>query len=369
MNWKVYKSIREVPPNLWDREVAKGGCITSEKFIRAVTKTYPEQTYLFFVAYDDSGVKACALLNIQRHDLSLEMPDAARKIVSVIRKLWPNFLSVKLAMTGTLESYGQHLWYDSSFFTHNEFISSLYRQIKTYEKLYSIIIFRDYILTPDLQSELESIQEDFSSHGFQLGELLPAATLPIALFETPEKYIMSLKSRDRYTIRKAIKNRKKKELNYSFIQDYENLLDECYPLYLAVNKKAKELQTEALPKSFFREVKKEFGENAQFFIMRDTADNIHSFALVIESKNSMNIFLVGIDYNNAAHSDPMYNILWECIAKAIQNRRNYVELGLTNYFIKERFGAEIQPIKIFFKSKYYILNRILPLLFKPKNTD
>ena len=365
MHWKVYDSIRALS-DLWRHRVTRDGCTTSPEFLAALEGVFPCREHLYFVAYEDeseSDALGCAMLCLLRHDLSLELPPAIRRVAAGIRRAFPRFLTLKMAMTGTLETYGEHFWVDESRVGLGEFLAGLRHRMHSLERAASVTIFRDFIAAPGSETQLEHARRAFAREGFEMGGVLPVARLEISEHSTPEDYLLSLKNRDRYTIRKARRNAEGHGVAVKFVENYEPLIDVCYPLFLAVNARASELVTEPLPCDFFHAVKREFGPGARMLIARDAHGKLIAFALVLELDETMEIFAAGMDYDKIGEIFSMYNLLWECISEAIRNRRLRVDLGVTNYFIKQRFGARVDPMKVFFKASNPILGKLLRSAF------
>jgi lipid II:glycine glycyltransferase (peptidoglycan interpeptide bridge formation enzyme) len=170
--------------------------------------------------------------------------------------------------------------------------------------------------------------------------------------------LSSLKRKHRQGIQKAIRERKRLDFSIEFVEDYENLVEDIYPLFLAVNTRAKELKTEPIPKSLFYNIKRQFGKFAKMIVVRDDEKKILAATLQVETKENVNLLFVGLDNEKSRSCSAMYNMLWESICDAIERKCKSVDLGLTNYFVKERFEAGIYPNIMFARLSNNIINRL-----------
>ena len=369
MRWQCFDSIKQLPENLWKNMISKERCTTSPEFLAAIEKAHPEQTFLYFVAYQNDQPVGCALLTIAIQDLSLELPSYIRKVTSFIRKLWPGFLTLRIAMTGTFESYGDHFAFDQKLIDIETFLTELNEQGQALTSRYRVLIIRDFILYSQTNISIDVYERVLTSLGYSMGSILPVSELSIEGFSSPEHYLSSLKSKDRYTIRKAVKNATKHDVKFEFVSDFTPLIDEAYPLFLQVSERAKELITPPLPPNFFENIKKEFGPNARMLIARDKFKKLLAFGLIIETNRVMEIFAVGLNYENLGKGLSIYNIIWECIAEAICKGRKQVDLGVTNYFIKKRFGASVFPMRVFYRASHPFLEHFIRSAFEVNEED
>ena len=105
-------------------------------------------------------------------------------------------------------------------------------------------------------------------------------------------YIHQLKKKHRNYLKKIFKDKAEKKITVDFVKDFLPLLDEVlYPLYSKVNKNAKEYQTALLPKSFFHDIKKTWGDNSFILVIKDEAKNYFSICITIKRKRGFESIL------------------------------------------------------------------------------
>lgn len=89
-----------------------------------------------------------------------------------------------------------------------------------------------------------------------------------------------------------------------------------------------------------------------------------AYGLILEANKAMNGYLVGIDYAQPRQYDLIYNIYWEAINLAINKNLVAVEVGVSNDFVKQRFGVEMQSVKMWVKGESRFAKLLLSISSK-----
>lgn len=346
VTWQKYDTIQEIPLIVWDHYVSPKSCLNSHKALLTIEQTDSQSNLSYYLAYDKrEKLIGISLVNEFRLDLILDMPPFLHPLIKGVRRIYRNFLMPKLIQTATLESYGKHFWFDESIWGFSDFTAQLFLEVKRTTKSFNAFLFRDIICEKLSKEERGHFEQSFPNNLFKKISPMPIAHLDIQGIASREDYLKSLKSRDRYTINKAVKKRVKNEIEFEIMEDYTHLIDDLYPMYLEVNSRAKEFKSYPLPKDFFYQIKENFKQKSYVHLFKKN-ERIVGFSLIIEANGACNIFLVGLDYQYNTKVDMMYNILLEGVTEAIAHNCKSVELGVSNYFLKERFGAETMPLNM-----------------------
>ncbi len=79
---------------------------------------------------------------------------------------------------------------------------------------------------------------------------------------------------------------------------------------------------------------------------------------------------MGMDYKVAREFYLLYALLWAAICCALEKGQSIVDLGVTNYFIKQGLGATLCSMRMFVRFRNPILNKLLypliPVIFQPQ---
>lgn len=354
--------------DIWDEKIAENHQGKSSKFLKALERSCNDREFCYFVSYDQNNeIISCCLVTVSEIEGTIFLPAGLSNWITKIRKILPRWLIFRIVMTGALETTGRHWWYNTDRLTWDEYTKMLIEQICKYFYNSHVIIFRDFFT--DCIPLPNEISFPLKRKGFREVANFPLAIIRLT-HSTEENYLKSLKERDRATIRKTWRIIKNHGLLIEYVNDFGVLVDEMYPLYLAVNKNAKEMKTPPLPKEFFKILNEELPDISNVITIRDKNNSMIGFILSLDNPEIANPFFIGMDYKVARQFYLFYISIWLVICRAIKRKQSIIDLGVTNYFIKQGLGALLQPIKMFVRFRNPILNKLLkpliPVIFQPQ---
>ena len=355
INWDTYKTINEFENSIWDNKIALHKPFLSSKFMRVVEKTHPNDLFFYFIGKNQKNEIIGIGFNYIS-ELDLLQQYSKNKFLKNIRNLYPSFMKINVGMTATWETYGSHIWFDTNYLNYETFSVQFLAKLNDTCKNQTITVWRDYI-------EKENNQEYLIQNkkiGFVNANTVSISKIYLKKETTEETYLYEIKKKNRTYVRKIIRDRNEKNLKIEFIENYLPLLDSVlYPLYSNVNNNAKEYQTTMLPKSFFENVKNTWKSDSEILVVKDFENTIVAFVLLVKDENILNPFLIGMDYSKREYN-LWYHCTWESIMYAIRNNLSEIDLGATNFSMKQKLGAE--QIKNIISLKFR--NRVINLLFK-----
>lgn len=339
MEWNCFYTIHDFDAELWSR-VSKGNPCLSYDFMAIVESLHPKDKFCYLTLQDRNTIVGVAFYYITNP--------------------LPSFLSwitfANILMTGTYETYGCHYWYNSDILSEDNFLEKLWTVIK---KEYSFAyVIRDYV------SNSYNQESFFAKYYFR--HITPYS---VSILSIPESctdiniYLQTLKKKHRNTYRKILRERKTQNIWIDEIYDIKNHISELYPLYLNVNKRAKEFKTQPLDVKFFLQLQQTFDHNCLCLSLIHNY-NIIGFVLIIKGVKEITPFLMGINYEYR-HLHVWHNLTIECINYAIKENFTKIDLGLTNYELKKRLGAKQIVINMQARFRNSLINRIFnPILEK-----
>ena len=352
--WDTYKTINEFENSIWDNKIALNKPFLSSKFMSVVEKTQPNDFFFYFIAKNETNeIIAIGFNYISKLDLLQQYSN--NNFIKNIRNLFPAFMKINVGMTATWETCGNHLWFDTNYLDYETFSIHFLKKLNETCKNQTIMVWRDYI-----EDENKKILTQNKKIGFVNADTISISKIYLKKEITEESYIYEIKKKHRNYMKKIIRERNEQKLKIEFIENYLPLLDSVlYPLYSNVNKNAKEYQTSMLPKSFFENVKKTWKSNSEILVVKDDKDTILAFVLLVKDENILNPFLIGMDYSKREYN-LWYHCTWESIMYAIKNNLTEIDLGATNFSMKQKLGAVQIKNEISLKFR----NKIMNLLFK-----
>jgi hypothetical protein len=306
--------------------------------------------FVCLVAYLDEQMMGCAYFHLSERDLDESLSSPLTVGVRLVRWIRPRFLRRNVLASGTDSTDGVHWWYNEDFWTWWKFFTELKRRILHDPHRPDWVVLRSYILNGEpLPDEVRTM---YSASGFvERDELLMAILTLKEGIRTETDFLMSLNRRHRYTIRKALKTKDRFGLQYEDLGCFSDHVDEIYPLYLSTWENATELVNEPVPKGFFEDLSREQALHPRIQTIRDRTGAIISFGLTLENAHELCLWFVGMDYTVNRKLSLIYHVYWLTITRAIRAGIRRVNMGVTTYFVKQKFEPDLCPTKCFFFSR------------------
>ena len=310
--------------------------------------------FQYFVLYDESsGDWAIQPLFFIDQDLLAGLPPRFRALCSSVRKLWPQFLKMRMMMLGCAAGEGalDHTrpWVPTAL---REAIDAYGPQART-----SIILLKDFPFT--YRGDLET----FSRHGYQQVPSMPAARLELD-FGSFDQFMMEKLSK---VFRKNLRRKFKALLNappveMEVIQDATPFIEELFPLYLQTYHRS-DLKFEELNKDYFCLIGQRMPDRVRYFIWRQEG-RIIAFNLCMVHEGTLYDLGVGLDYAVALDLH-MYFVTWrDVIQWCLQNEVKSYHTGPLNYDPKLHLKLTLAPLDLYARHNSALLNPFFKLAIK-----
>lgn len=336
----IVRSIADLPAGAWDRHVAGDHPFRGAAFLAAIEAAFPERSYAYLHLERAGETVGLAALTMEGYDLAFLLPEGPAGAVRWVRRFWPGFMTLRLAMVGTMETAMQHWWWDAQRLEADAFAEHLIAACDEALPGNRLLIVRDFMAGIPADAALLAA---LAERGFRT-----AANLPLAVVELPEggidAHLRRLRGKPKAAIRKQLREVERLGLRFDRVEDYEHLIAECWPLYLQVHGAAREFKRAPLPEAFFREVARRLRGRSTLLTVRTPEGELVGCILSGLSETVSNPFLIGLDYDRAKEMGLYYNLIWSEIQDAAERGRRTVDLGVTSYFIKQTMGAAIEPL-------------------------
>ena len=357
IRYEVYDSVMDLQPNLWDEKIAQGHPYKSGRFMRVLEESFPERIFAYLVFRTGDRIVAASVLTFEHYDLALMLPKFVAGFVDRIRRFWPHFFTLRLAMVGTLETVKRHWWFDESYLTPERFARELAVAASRVFSSAKLLIIRDFADEP----QGISLKPYFQALGFA-----SALNMPLAMIDidgvTLDEHHKRLRSKPRAALRKMHKAVSEAGLKVERLRDFRAVVDQCYPLYLAVHERATEYKRKAMPLEFFIRVASQLEDVSSFLVVRNADGQIIGFMMSGIADTISNPFVVGFDYRYVQKYSLYYALMWNEIAYATARDCREMDVGLTNYFIKQGLGARLDRLDMVARFQVPVLGRLLTRL-------
>jgi predicted N-acyltransferase len=362
-------SIDERDTGEW--HVACGGradTIMDPRFLRAVERSMSAGAGFCNVVFHDPAGTAvgAAFLSLYPIDGLLLAPERWKTWGTRLRRLWPSFLKVKVLFCGCPVSTGESHLRMAPGVDHDALLRQLDRLMVRMARTQHtrFVVFKEFgaeeIVRTDALLALDYVRAD---------------SLPMNYFPTRfrdfDHVCASVRSRYRTQIRRSRKKFAHSGLRVLHLRGGEGIdklyTDDVHRLYLAVLRHA-EVKLECLPAEFFRELARQFPEDAAFTLIYQGPRVVGFVCSVLERENYHNLFC-GFDYELNEATDLYFNLMYEDLDYALRQNVRSIHVGQTANEFKSRVGCYLEPRFFYVKALGLGLQPLVragsPYLFPP----
>jgi hypothetical protein len=313
--------------------------------------------YHYLLLEDDSG-NARAILPVffVRQNLVEGVPGKISSIVDSVRKISPGFLTMRVLMVGCAAGTGDlgacdekdEGWVANGL---QASLSTCARQNKA-----SLVVLKDFPAT------YRPALETFLLNGYARIPSMPMTRLPLH-YNNWDEYFRTLSKATRKDLRRKFRKAgRAPKIEMEVIRDIAGLIDEIYPLYLAVHERSP-FKFETLTKDYFRAIAQRMPERARFFVWRQLGKIVaFSFCLVCDDK----IYdeCIGLDYSVALDLHLYFYTLRDIISWALEQGLKYYYSNPLNYEPKLHLDCELVPLDLYVMHTSPLVNPIFRRLIK-----
>jgi predicted N-acyltransferase len=279
-----------------------------------------------------------------------------RSIVDGIRKVFPHFLTMRVLMVGCAAGTGDLGGCDEK--DDRWVANALQAALRTYAKQNkaSLVVFKDF--PTNYRSPLETLV----SNAYVRIPSMPMTRLALPYANWDEYFAKLSKATRKDLRRKFRKAERAPKIEMQVVNDVAPVIDEIYPLYLAVHERSP-LKFETLSKDYFRAVGQRMPERARFFLWRQN-DKIVAFSFCIVCGDAIYDECIGLDYNVALDLHLYFYTLRDIISWALQQGLKCYYSNPLNYEPKLHLDCELVPLDLYVMHTNSLLNPIFRRVIK-----
>ncbi len=291
-----------------------------------------------------------------RQNLVEGMRGTFRRIVDLIRKTFPRFLTMRVLMVGCAAGAGE---LGGSNPKDEQFVAeALSATLRTYarESRASLVVLKDF--PARYRRTLAVLSDD----GYARVPSMPMTRLALS-FQNFDEYLQTLGYVSRKSLRRKFrKTEQDAKIDMEVVNDITPNIDAIYPLYLQVHERSP-MKFETLTKEFFCRIAEIMRERARFFIWRQS-DKIVAFSLCLVCGDTVYDECLGLDYDVALDLHLYFYTMRDVIRWAIEQQLRYYCSGPLNYDPKLHLGHELAPLDLYVLHTRALLNPIFRLAVK-----
>jgi predicted N-acyltransferase len=311
----------------------------------------------YLLLQDASGtVRAIQPVLFVRQNLVEGVPGKIRSIVDRVRKVFPRFLTMRVLMVGCGAGTG-----DLGACEEKDgpwVANALQATLRTYARRHktSLVVFKDF------PANYRSTLETLVSNAYARIPSMPMTRLPLR-YANWDEYFGTLSKATRKDLRRKFrKTESAPKIEMEVLNDLTPLVDEIYPLYLAVHKRSP-LKFETLTKDYFRDVARRMPEHARFFIWRQNGKSV-AFSFCLLCGDAIYDECIGLDYSVALDLHLYFYTLRDIISWALQHGLKYYYSNPLNYEPKLHLDCQLVPLDLYVMHTNPLLNPIFRRVIK-----
>jgi predicted N-acyltransferase len=313
--------------------------------------------YHYLILEDDSGkLRAIQPVFFVRQNLVEGVPGKINSIVDRVRKIFPRFLTMRVLMVGCAAGTGDLGACDEK--EENWVANALQASLSTYARQNnaSLVVLKDF--PANYRPELET----FPKNGYARIPSMPMTRLPLP-YRNWDEYFSTLSKATRKDLRRKFRKAERaQKIEMEVVSDVAVVVDEIYPLYLAVHERSP-LKFETLTKDYFRSIGQQMPDRARFFIWRQTG-KIVAFSFCLICDNKIYDECIGLDYSVALELHLYFYTLRDIISWALEQGLKYYYSNPLNYEPKLHLDCELVPLDLYVMHTNPLLNPIFRRLIR-----
>jgi predicted N-acyltransferase len=313
--------------------------------------------YHYALVEDGSGnVRGIQPIFFVRQNLIEGMRGAFRKMVDLVRKIFPRFLTMRVLMVGCAAGAGDLGACDAKDERWiAEALGATLRNCARASRA-SLVVFKDF------PASYRSVLAILSNNGYGRVPSMPMTRLALS-FQNFDEYLQTLGYVSRKSLRRKFrKTERAAEIDLEVVNDITPSIEAIYPLYLQVHERSP-MKFETLTREFFCRIAQIMPERARFFIWRQSG-KIIAFSLCLVCGDTIYDECLGLDYEVALDLHLYFYTMRDVMRWAIDQRLRYYCSGPLNYDPKLHLGHELAPLDLYVLHTRPLLNPIFRFAVK-----
>jgi hypothetical protein len=311
----------------------------------------------YLLLEDASGdVRAIQPVFFVQQNLVEGVPGKIRSIVDGIRKVFPRFLTMRVLMVGCAAGTGD---LGACFEKDDQWVANtLQATLRTYARRNkaSLVVFKDF------PASYRSALETLVPNAYARIPSMPMTRLPLP-YANWDEYFGTLSKATRKDLRRKFRKAEPApKIEMEVVNDIIPLVDEIYPLYLAVHERSP-LKFETLTKHYFRAVAERMSDRARFFIWRQNG-KIVAFSFCLVCGEAIYDECIGLDYSVALDLHLYFYTLRDIISWSLEQGLKYYYSNPLNYEPKLHLDCELVPLDLYIMHTNPLLNPIFRRVIK-----
>jgi hypothetical protein len=360
----VFERARDVPMEFW----ARGFSDTPKDFqyYELIEQTMGSAFEYRYLAVFDRTNRPVALqpLVLTTQDLAVSASKTIVRFVAKLRTIWPRLWRIRMALAGCLVGEGETGVIEPVEVAIPLVAESLEKYARG--QGISLMAFKDF------PTKMRRAFSCLSRWGYARIAGFPPLTLELDFASFDEYMAMQLSRATRKNLRRKFRSADDASppLALEVWTDAEQIIDEIYPLYLAVAQTSA-IRFEVFTREYFLEAGRCAPGKFRYFIWRQGCRAV-AFSFCTIWNGTLYDNDIGLDYTVAYELNLYYVTFRDLLNWALANGLRRYASAPFSYDPKLRLRLQLQPVDVYVKHISPWLNpliKVLALLFEPARTD
>ena len=321
------------------------------RFFEILDATVPPFQYHYLVLEDPAGrVRAVQPLFVSTQDVLDGIPEKTRRAVDLLERLVPGLVRFRTLWVGSTvgeSSLGalprDRVWAAQAL---REALPAVARRLHA-----PLIVLKDF------PAEWRFVLQEFVEHGYTRLPSMPSVALDLK-FQTFDDHLADLSQKARGDLRRKFREAARlPPVSLEVRRDISDRVDELYPLYLQVHRRATR-RFETLTPNYFRRLGREMPERCRFFIWSQQGRPVAFDACTLHN-GELWADAIGLDYRVALDLHLYFIVKRDVIDWACRNGVRRYHSGPLNYDPKLRLGFRLEPMDLYVWHRNRVTNGIL----------
>jgi hypothetical protein len=360
----VFEHARDVPMEFW----ARGFSDTPKdsQYYELIEQTMGSAFEYRYLAVFDQANRPVALqpLVLTTQDLAVSASEALLRVVAKLRAVWPRFWQSRMALAGCLVGEGE----TGAIESVEVAIPLVAEALEKYARgqRISLVAFKDF------PTKMRRAFSCLKRSGYARVAGFPPLTLELNFASFDEYMAMQLSRATRKNLRRKFRAAADASppLALEVWTDAEQIIDEIYPLYLAVAETSA-IRFEVFTREYFLEAGRCAPGKFRYFIWRQGCRAV-AFSFCAIWNGTLYDNDIGLDYTVAYELNLYYVTFRDLLNWALANGLRRYASAPFSYDPKLRLRLQLQPVDVYVKHTSRWVNPLikgLALLFEPARAD
>ena len=358
----VVTAIRDIDATRWDELSGANAVVRSHAYLDAVEQAgINDCRYYYPVVYNhqDEMVAHACVYTIST-DFSQLLPTRLQRWVAALRRLWPRFMRVRITECASPLVAGHAISIRAG-----EDRAALLRELESAISAIARSAKSELIVIRDFVAAERAGTDELLRQGYALHMNMPLARIAVR-WASYEDYLASMRARYRKDVKRRLQRALDSGLKVQRLSAFGAHAETWAAQAQVVLARAQRFKRERLGPAYYANMDRKLGAHSLMLVAcRDERMVAHGMVLT-DSENTIATFF---GREAGRPSAEWFSLMNEVIKLGIERQSRYIHLGLGSYDAKALVGAEVEPLYLYCRTRFAVLNwliRLVPELMGPR---